>query len=131
MKLTFGRHMNPLQEQVVVLTDKVDALHQMIDQINAQVAEILASAKPHSFDDSDALVAGRFIGKGKSPYSSRSPMFDHKDILLDTTYMDLDRHSSEPELSPEVQIQRLTAQLTAAYNRIAALEEQLLACRIQ
>ncbi|WP_287130203.1 hypothetical protein [Candidatus Cyanaurora vandensis] len=29
-------------------------------------------------------------------------------------------------LSPEAQIQRLTAQLTAAYNRIAALEEQLL-----
>jgi len=27
-------------------------------------------------------------------------------------------------------VQRLTAQLTAAYNRIAALEEQLLARRI-
>jgi hypothetical protein len=33
-------------------------------------------------------------------------------------------------LTPEIQIQRLTAQLTAAYNRIAALEEQLLLKRI-
>ncbi len=30
----------------------------------------------------------------------------------------------------EIQIRRLTAQLTAAYNRIAALEEQLLSYRI-
>ncbi len=35
----------------------------------------------------------------------------------------------EQDLSPQIQIQRLTAQLTAAYNRIAALEEQLLAKR--
>ncbi|MBD0269695.1 hypothetical protein [Pseudanabaena sp. FACHB-2040] len=124
--------MNPLQEQVVVLTDKVDALHQMIDQINAQVSEILAGAKPHSFDGSDSLAKGHYLSSGRSPvHGLRGPAFEHKDILLDTTYMDLDRRSSEPELSSEVQIQRLTAQLTAAYNRIAALEEQLLACRAQ
>ncbi len=34
-------------------------------------------------------------------------------------------------LGPEAQIQRLSAQLTAAYNRIAALEEQLLAQRLR
>ncbi|HEY9763073.1 MAG TPA: hypothetical protein V6D07_11150 [Trichocoleus sp.] len=124
--------MNSLQEQVVVLTDKVDALHQMIDQINAQVSEILISAKPNSFDVSDYSVGQRFSSPRKSLYQSlQGESFGHKDILLDTTYMDLDRHGSEAELAPEVQIQRLTAQLTAAYNRIAALEEQLLACRVQ
>ncbi|MFS8867237.1 hypothetical protein [Synechococcus sp. H65.1] len=35
------------------------------------------------------------------------------------------------DLAPEAQIQRLSAQLTAAYNRIAALEEQLLAQRLR
>jgi hypothetical protein len=35
----------------------------------------------------------------------------------------------EQDLDPRIQIQRLTAQLTVAYNRIAALEEQLLAKR--
>lgn len=124
--------MNSLQEQVVVLTGKVDALHQMIDQVNAQIAEILASSKPRSLDDSDVLVSNNFHGRNNgSGQGLFGPNFDHKDILLDTTYMDLERHAAEPTLSAEVQIQRLTAQLTAAYNRIAALEEQLLACRTQ
>ncbi|NJO80200.1 MAG: hypothetical protein HC827_17940 [Cyanobacteria bacterium RM1_2_2] len=55
---------------------------------------------------------------------------EHKDILSDLSYTDLEAQSGERSLSPEVQVQRLTAQLTAAYNRIAALEEQLIAKRI-
>ena len=55
---------------------------------------------------------------------------EHKDVLSDFTFMESDSHSGERSLAPEVQIQRLTAQLTAAYNRIAALEEQLLSKRI-
>ncbi|MBD0336011.1 MAG: hypothetical protein ICV62_11025 [Cyanobacteria bacterium Co-bin13] len=107
--------MNPLQEQVVILTDKVDALHQMIDQINAQVSEILAGAKPHSFDDSDSLAKSRYLGSGRSSaHSLKGPVFDHKDILLDTTYMDLDRRILQPEQASAVHIQLLTAQLRAA-----------------
>jgi hypothetical protein len=53
----------------------------------------------------------------------------HKDILLDgvaeISYQTIDR-----QITPEIQIQRLTAQLTAAYHRIAALEEQLLRQRV-
>ena len=41
----------------------------------------------------------------------------------------LDYNTDERSLSPDLQIRRLTAQVTAAYNRIAALEEQLLAQR--
>ena len=55
---------------------------------------------------------------------------EHKDVLADGNCLDRNRQSGEKQLTPEVQIQRLTAQLTAAYNRIAALEEQLLAQRI-
>jgi hypothetical protein len=55
---------------------------------------------------------------------------EHKDILLDSSYLDLDRQNADTTFSPDVQIQRLTAQLTAAYNRIAALEEQLLSTRV-
>ena len=55
---------------------------------------------------------------------------EHKDILLDDSYFDKNSQSLEKELSAEIQIQRLTAQLTAAYNRIAALEEQLLSKRM-
>ncbi|MEP0935062.1 hypothetical protein [Leptolyngbya sp. FACHB-8] len=57
--------------------------------------------------------------------------FDHKDILADVDLVDSETHSGDHQtLSPDLQIQRLTAQLTAAYNRIAALEEQLLARRV-
>jgi hypothetical protein len=55
---------------------------------------------------------------------------EHKDVLVDNSRLDNHRQSGEKELAPEIQIQRLTAQLTAAYNRIAALEELLLAQRI-
>ncbi len=55
--------------------------------------------------------------------------FEHKDVLLDNDFLDLEKQGAERDLAPEIQIQRLTAQLTAAYNRIAALEEQLLAQR--
>ncbi|NEO26340.1 MAG: hypothetical protein F6K03_05435, partial [Kamptonema sp. SIO4C4] len=38
-------------------------------------------------------------------------------------------HRDEQEFAPDLQVRRLTAQVTAAYHRIAALEEQLLAQR--
>nr|WP_238718269.1 hypothetical protein [Petrachloros mirabilis] len=92
-------------------------------------------------DDLQVLVAqlNEKMGEGfSSPPTppSATPLFDrsmvtgrgHKDVLVDSEQPDLgDR--SERVLSPEIQIQRLTAQLTAAYNRIAVLEEQLLAQR--
>jgi hypothetical protein len=53
----------------------------------------------------------------------------HHDVLVDGNGMELEQHLQHTDLSPQVQVQRLTAQLTAAYSRIAALEEQLLAKR--
>jgi hypothetical protein len=56
---------------------------------------------------------------------------EHKDVLIDgTSEMSNSHQNGEKALSADIQVQRLTAQLTAAYNRIAALEEQLLARRI-
>jgi hypothetical protein len=39
--------------------------------------------------------------------------------------------NSDQPVSADLQIRRLTAQLTAAYHRIAALEEQIMAQRLQ
>ena len=58
-------------------------------------------------------------------------VMEHKDILLDEQESHtLIAPEEEPLLTTDLQVRRLTAQLTAAYNRIAALEEQLLACRL-
>jgi len=122
--------MDPIQEQVTMLTDKVDALHQMIDQVNDQVSNILALASPNVLDSGDILIHDA-VNYG-SPSVGPSPLervSEHKDILVDSDYLGIDRHPNDTGLTKDVQIQRLTAQLTAAYNRIAALEEQLLATR--
>lgn len=52
-----------------------------------------------------------------------------QDVLIDDSFGDDEEHPRERFLGPELQVQRLTAQLTAAYNRIASLEEQLLSQR--
>lgn len=127
--------MSPINEQVITLTDKVDALHQLIDQLNARVAEVI-DGNCLKAESGDSKVMGA-ITQGNISVSDLSNLSDlataqqvHKDVLVDSTYVTPGRSGSEQSLSPEVQIQRLTAQLTAAYNRIAALEEQLLASRI-
>ncbi|WP_066118049.1 hypothetical protein [Geminocystis sp. NIES-3709] len=56
----------------------------------------------------------------------------HQDILIDdmSMYSELSNYSqSDNNISCEEQVYRLTAQLTAAYHRIASLEDQLLAIR--
>ncbi|MDA0674545.1 MAG: hypothetical protein O3C67_12680 [Cyanobacteria bacterium] len=120
--------MEPIHEQVTTLTQKVDALHLLIDQINARISDILARSQ---FEDG---MTGHGPHAVPLTHSNSAILSDsgqiHKDVLMDSTYITPDRSGAEKSLSPEVQIQRLTAQLTAAYNRIAALEEQLLASRV-
>lgn len=120
--------MEPMQSQVTLLTQKVDALHEVIDQVNSRVTEMLSTSKSaadaSTLDDSyppRVKTSGNFQ-RGES-------LLMHKDILMDSVYVDPETSGDDTILSSEVQIQRLTAQLTAAYNRIAALEEQLLATR--
>lgn len=122
--------MPPIESQVTLLTQKVDALHQLIDQVNYRVSEILSSSQSHSEvgvlldDNSSAIQPNGQLQRGEA-------LLMHKDILMDSVYLESESIGEDKALSPEIQIQRLTAQLTAAYNRIAALEEQLLASRVQ
>lgn len=123
--------MEPLQKQVNTLSQKVDALYQVVDQLNGQVADALSECRLTPVQDGNGNFlttenTGRYPSLG---YSSHKPTLEHKDVLTDNNSKDAHK-SGEKELTPEIQIRRLTAQLTAAYNRIAALEEQLLAQRI-
>ena len=121
--------MEPLQKQVITLNHKVDALYQVIDQLSCQVSDALSKCRLAPIQGTNGLevnCGGSYSAQGYSNYKST---MEHKDILIDGTCLDAHRKSGEKELTQEIQIQRLTAQLTAAYNRIAALEEQLLAQR--
>lgn len=121
--------MEALQKQVITLNHKVDTLYQVIDQLNSKVSEALSECRlaPVQGTDGSANGVGRYPAQS---YSSLRPTMEHKDVLVDGNGLDTHVKGSEKQLTPEIQVQRLTAQLTAAYNRIAALEEQLLAQRI-
>ena len=69
--------------------------------------------------------------KLKEKYNYFDPDLEHKDVLVDDNYLNESSKNIDGEFASDIQIQRLTAQLTAAYNRIASLEEQLISKRIK
>ncbi|NJK38326.1 MAG: hypothetical protein HC835_16500 [Oscillatoriales cyanobacterium RM2_1_1] len=126
--------MDVLVQQLVTLNRKIDVLYELIMQVNEKVAPGLPvdhfttamAAASEAASDSD-IPSSLSIHTLKKP----DPEFEHKDVLSDDYYLETGMtHRQDPGLTSDIQIQRLTAQLTAAYNRIAALEEQLLAKRV-
>ncbi len=123
--------MDSLQKQIVVLSHKVDVVYEMLEHLNQKVSDSLSQSKQAPVQvGTPPPIGGNNNRYSYQSYSSMTSVMEHKDVLVDTNGLDGNFKSSEKELSPEIQIQRLTAQLTAAYNRIAALEEQLLSKRI-
>ena len=121
--------MDTLQTQVNVLTDKVDALTESIEYLSLKVSDVAVECKL-GVEQSPKLESETYAGyRSQLGYGSSDGSLAHKDVLADLNGLD-SSFSREKQLTPEIQIQRLTAQLTAAYNRIAALEEQLLSKRV-
>jgi len=123
--------MEALRQQVSLLTEKVNDLYKIIENLNQTILESANQTKltQQQHNQRSSIEASEPISVYPA-YSSLDAMLDHKDILLDDSYFDKNSQNLEKELTTDIQIQRLTAQLTAAYNRIAALEEQLLSKRI-
>ncbi|MBE9028482.1 hypothetical protein IQ266_01765 [filamentous cyanobacterium LEGE 11480] len=121
--------MTALQTQINHLDQQIDTLNQSIEQLTKYVASLLEERHQSMTVPSPDLI-GRSVRSSSGGDSYREMMMESKDILLEDDDTDLGMSHSEKVMSPELQIQRLTAQLTAAYNRIAALEEQLLSKRM-
>jgi len=129
--------MDLLRQQMDLLNTQVDALYQMIERVDGKTSEILLELKDSTTSNvqtvhtSHRSYGDQLIGNS-TPYTSMAGLeseLDYKDVLVDEGYGS-SQYTGERSLAPDVQIQRLTAQLTAAYNRIAALEEQLLSRRV-
>jgi hypothetical protein len=150
--------MESIQQQIGILTNKVDRVYQILDRLHQHVASNLdtqviggeETSIKHPLNREDSQQAN-----GHDPRRTRSDgnsyrnngyanlpsgsnyrhdtaewVIAQQDVLIDSSGVEISHHQiKEQDLSPQIQIQRLTAQLTAAYNRIAALEEQLLAKR--
>lgn len=125
--------MEQLHEQVRTLNQKLDTLYQAIEMLKDHLD------LPNSHGTESAQVD--HLSQAMAQVKHRSRSLDEriigdssdncKDILIDDRYSSSSHQNFEREMTPETQIQRLMAQLTAAYNRIADLEEQLLSRRIQ
>ncbi|WP_017304670.1 hypothetical protein [Spirulina subsalsa] len=140
--------MDGLQQQLLTLNYKVDALYQMVEQLTRQLHQLHQYVNPHvnprSVTSPHERLSGDFDALSppwswndlpvypSNPQESENLEMMHKDILKDEEGWDIppDYNLSDQDLAPELQIRRLTAQVTAAYHRIAALEEQLLAQRV-
>jgi regulator of replication initiation timing len=124
--------MEASREQVTTLTNKVDSLYKIVEELNEKLTECISENKPTEPQRKYSHIGLGNIDKVSSyhNYTSIDSMMDHKDVLSDDNFSDTNVHGLDKELTADIQIQRLTAQLTAAYSRIAALEEQLLSQRV-
>ncbi|MEO0375108.1 MAG: hypothetical protein AAF329_10900 [Cyanobacteria bacterium P01_A01_bin.17] len=111
-------------QQLTVVSTKIDALQQVVEELNLKLTTVLLTQA----EDHNGTIP--LAAQPSTRVTASEAELSHKDVLLDSQSFDIDRHGGDKPLTPEVQIQRLTAQLTAAYNRIAVLEEQLLAQRV-
>jgi hypothetical protein len=123
--------MDTLQIQVSELREKIDCLHQLIEEIGTQVKGLTNQSAVRVEQESYSLPSfASSANKNGRQVNDSEYQLTHKDVLVDDNSSTSSTNSSSDNLAPDTQIRRLTAQLTAAYNRIAALEEQLLTYRI-
>lgn len=104
------------------IQEKLDGLNERLENLNSALQVL-----PERVVLAVQSIPG--TGSHQSVYQRVPPIYI-KDVLSDEEEMTSRPPSANGKVLPlEVQVQRLTAQLTAAYNRIAALEEQLMARR--
>jgi hypothetical protein len=122
--------MQPVEKQIKILANKVDDVYQILDRLHhhllVDINDGEQAATQQLLDDRRGLDAN-FAAPA---VSETADWLVHQDVLVDSQGVEASHHHSELHLSPQSQIQRLTAQLTVAYSRIAALEEQLLSKRL-
>ena len=121
--------MEALQKQIIILSNKIDAIYLLLERLDRKVSNYTGEKETTDGDS--------FLQELKKAEDSNfndiiiDPSLEHKDVLIDDNYRPKsDRCIENSELTADIQIQRLTAQLTAAYHRIAALEDQLLSKRV-
>ncbi|CDN10824.1 MAG: hypothetical protein HRU34_18890 [Richelia sp.] len=124
--------MESLHNQISILSNKLDAVYQVIQRLDQKVSQAFAEC---SLANKTEITETSWKNMEAEEYRFRANLnfnseMEHKDILADGIYPETNMQAGEQQITPEIQLQRLTAQLTAAYNRIAALEEQLLLKRI-
>jgi hypothetical protein len=149
--------MNPIQIQINEVNQKVDQLRDIVQQLGTNLSlaaslspmptVALATASHHTshtnrvdhkpeyrpssptYSSNSYANTATYAEPKAELYPSSSALLEHKDILVEDYSHSSSFTGGDVFMTADIQIRRLTAQLTAAYNRIAALEEQLIATR--
>lgn len=111
-----------VQQQISELKHQLDNLYQIVERIQTTLASPNALPTEELTNLLPKLDASVF----DLEFSVGGNSLKHKDVLFDESASLEGYPMDETAMSPELQIKRLTAQLTVAYKRIAQLEEQLL-----
>lgn len=117
--------MSSTDQRIAAVEAQLGSLLDSVSQLSSSMSQVLGNldSMRGQGDRQPAAIAPQTVQR----YSGS---FSHKDVIDDGDSHGLEATSSgQIIMPPEMQVQRLTAQLTAAYSRIAALEEQLLARR--
>ncbi|ADI65064.1 hypothetical protein [Trichormus azollae] len=123
--------MESLQKQILTLSEKVDALYQVIEKLDRKLSQGLSDYFSEQKQPKNNYLENHQVEHYQlKAWSNLTSDLEHKDVLIDGIYPEMNPQAGDKQITPEIQIHRLTAQLTAAYNRIAALEEQLMRERI-
>ena len=112
----------PVEKKIELLTSRVDDVYHILDRLHQHLLPENVRSEVATKTVSRTHQQQNFP---KIDIQESADWLIHQDVLLDNETSGY--HHQETMLSPQSQIQRLTAQLTVAYSRIAALEEQLLA----
>lgn len=107
----------PVEKKIELLTSRVDEVYYILDRLHQHLLPENPSSR--------VIKANVQQNFPKIDIQESADWLVHQDVLVDNEVSSY--RQQETMLSPQSQIQRLTAQLTVAYSRIAALEEQLLA----
>lgn len=106
-----------MHAQLTELNQQLQAACQVLVEVDQKLTHLLQCIDCASPSISNPSTEG----------STQPALLVERDLLSDSSEM----LSTPSRLAPEMQLSRLMAQLTAAYNRIALLEEQLLQQRLQ
>ncbi len=128
-----------IQAQVDRLQEQVRDLHVALERMPEQIASVLISAQGMASRATPVASGSTSGSSGSGSHHPLSVITPEPEPETEETYSFLlkeetpayNQRQMGQHITAEAQVQRLTAQLTAAYNRIAALEEQLLAQRIK
>jgi hypothetical protein len=128
--------MQPVEKQIEILAHKVDDVYQILDRLHHHLLVDTSDQGQQSaaaIEENLYLIATEHRDDQYLPAANLAKSSDwllHQDVLVDHQGVEAVPQQSNVYLSPQSQIQRLTAQLTVAYSRIAVLEEQLLSQRL-